>query len=96
MVVATIVNVLLTILFFFIGFLLMARFANPEDENSTTIWIMLVFIISIGLSWFVYSRLIKWFSKKVNLEENFAPIFESKRRKATVRKKKNEGDGIKE
>ena len=40
---------------------------------------MLIFFSSIGLSWLIYSRFVKWYTKKVDADETFAPIFSRKK-----------------
>ncbi len=72
---ATIGNVVLMIIFFILGFTLLGMFGNPDDESGNMVWIMLIFFASIGLSWFIYSRFVKWYTKKVDADETFAPIF---------------------
>ncbi len=76
---ATIGNVVLMIIFFILGFTLLGMFGNPDDESGNMVWIMLIFFSSIGLSWFIYSRFVKWYTKKVDADETFAPLF-SKRK----------------
>lgn len=76
---ATIGNVVLMMIFFILGFVLLGRFGNPDDENGNMVWIMLIFFVSIGLSWFIYSRFVKWYTKKVDADETFAPLFSKKR-----------------
>ena len=72
---ATIGNVVLMMIFFVLGFVLLGRFGNPDDENGNMVWIMLIFFVS----WFIYSRFVKWYTKKVDADETFAPIFSKKR-----------------
>lgn len=77
---ATIGNIVLMLILFFVGFMLLGRFGNPEDENGNMTWIMVIFFVSIGLSWFIYSRFVKWYTKRVDADETFAPVFSSKRK----------------
>ena len=76
---ATIGNVVLMIIFFILGFTLLGMFGNPDDESGNMVWIMLIFFSSIGLSWLIYSRFVKWYTKKVDADETFAPIFSRKK-----------------
>ncbi|MBR2282140.1 MAG: leader peptide processing enzyme [Spirochaetales bacterium] len=80
-VVATIINVVLMLVLMLIGYILLARFGNPESTTMNQIWLVVIFLGSIGLSWFVYSRLVKWYMKKVDVEKNFAPLITPKRKK---------------
>lgn len=76
---ATIGNIVLMFIFFILGFVLLGMFGNPEDEGGNMLWIMVIFFVSIGLSWFIYSRFVKWFTKRVDADETFAPVFSSKK-----------------
>ena len=77
---ATIANIVLMMAFFLIGLIIMNAVVSEDDTTAVTVGFLLVFFVSVGLSWFIYSRFVKWYMKKVNTEENFAPIFTSKKR----------------
>ena len=77
---ATIANIVLMMAFFLIGLIIMNAVVSEDDTTAVTVGFLLVFFVSVGLSWFIYSRFVKWYMKKVNTEENFAPIFISKKR----------------
>lgn len=87
MVVATVVNIVLMTVFMLIGYILLVRFANPDKPEAGQVWLIVIFIGSIMLAWFVYSRMVKWYTKKVDVNEKFAPLFTPK-----YRKKKKQGD----
>jgi cation transporter-like permease len=78
--IATIANIVLMMAFFLIGMVIMNAVVSEDDSTGITIGFLLVFFFSVGLSWFIYSRFVKWYMKKVNTDETFAPIFSSKRR----------------
>jgi uncharacterized membrane protein YdbT with pleckstrin-like domain len=78
MLVATVLNILLMMILFVICFILITRFVNP-DSSLVPLWLGLTFLVSIGGSFWVYSRLIKWMNTKYNLEENLSPLFSRKR-----------------
>ncbi len=52
---------------------------NPSDQAAQVIF-LLVFIASIGLSFFIYNKVIKFVSKKVDMDKYFHPIFKPRRR----------------
>ena len=85
--IATVVNVVLMLIFMVGGYLLLARFASPEDTTVNQILLILVFLGSIALAWFIYSRMIKWYTKRVDVNEKFAPLITPK-----PRKRKMQGD----
>ena len=87
MLVATVINIVLMTVFMLIGYILLVRFADPEKPEAGQIWLIVIFIGSIILAWFVYSRMIKWYTKRVDVNEKFAPLITPK-----PRKKKMQGD----
>ncbi len=80
MVVATLVNVLLLVLYFTLGIVLMALFAQLFPESGLLpILMLIVFILAIALSFLTYSKLVKWAVAKFSLEDKMDPIFSSRR-----------------
>lgn len=80
MLLATLANIVLMVAFFLIGLVIMNFVVSEDDVTGVMIGYLLVFFFAIGLSWFIYSRFVKWYTKKVNADETFAPIFASKKR----------------
>ena len=87
MVIATVINIVLMTVFMLIGYILLVRFADPDKPEAGQIWLIVIFIGSIILAWFVYSRMIKWYTKRVDVNEKFAPLITPK-----PRKRKMQGD----
>ena len=87
MLVATVINIVLMTVFMLIGYILLVRFADPDKPEAGQIWLIVIFIGSIILAWFVYSRMIKWYTKRVDVNEKFAPLITPK-----PRKRKMQGD----
>ena len=87
MVVATLVNLVLMTVFMLIGYILLVKFADPDKPEAGQIWLIVIFIGSIILAWFIYSRMVKWYTKKVDVNEKFAPLITPR-----YRKKKMQGD----
>ena len=87
MLVATLINIVLMTVFMLIGYILLVRFADPDKPEAGQIWLIVIFIGSIILAWFVYSRIIKWYTKRVDVNAKFAPLITPK-----PRKKKMQGD----
>lgn len=80
MIIATLVNILLMMILFTVGFILLTRFADPESP-MVPIYLALVFFFAIGGSFFLYSKIVTWASKRFNLEDKIVPLFGSRRKK---------------
>lgn len=79
---ATVINIILMILILVLGIVLLARIL-PQDVNPAMgqIAFLLVFILSIAGSFFIYHRVMKLLSNKFDLEKYFDPIFKGRRRR---------------
>lgn len=78
---ATVFNVVAMIVIFVVLFLLYGRFlASVISPEVGQVIIIVLFIGSIALTYFIYHRLIRWISSKWNLDDYFDPIF-SRRKK---------------
>jgi len=56
-----------------------AAFRDRLSPNLMSVLMVVIFIGSIAASFLIYSRLIKWLSRKVDMEKYFMPIFKRKR-----------------
>ena len=92
MVIATVINIVLMTVFMLIGYILLVRFADPDKPEAGQIWLIVIFIGSIILAWFVYSRMIKWYTKRVDVNEKFAPLITPKPRKRKMQGDSDEND----
>lgn len=89
MVLATLLNLALLCVFFIIGFVLVGLFLNANPDSSmASVLILLVFLVSIILSFFIYSKVVKWINNRYNLEDKLDPIFGKKNR--NVKRKREE------
>jgi len=79
--IATLLNVVLMLVFMLIGYILLVRFGNPDNPSGASIWLIVIFLGSIGLSWLIYSRIVKWYTKRVDVEKKFAPLITPRARK---------------
>ena len=79
---ATIVNIIIMGVLFVAGFIIASRLL-PEDVSPNVVLIifMLIFIGSILGSFFIYHRLVRLLSRKVDMEKYFHPIFKQKKKK---------------
>ena len=81
MLIATAINNVLMTVFMLTGYILLVRFADPENPGAAQVWLLVIFIGSIILAWFVYSRMIKWYTKRVDVNAKFAPLINPRRKK---------------
>lgn len=73
-VLATIMNLFLMVLFIVIGLVLLAKFGNLDNPDANMVWLMVIFISSIAIATVIYNRVFKIFAKKHDLEKTFAPL----------------------
>ncbi len=83
MLLATLVNIVLLALFFIVlGVIMGLLVSNIPGLAESSVMILLVIILfvgSIGGSFFVYSKLVKWATVKFDLENKLDPLFTPKR-----------------
>lgn len=81
MLVATLVNLLLMVIFFIIGFVVIGLLISsfPSLEESIPILTLAVFVVAIFGSFLVYNKLVKWATERFKLEEKLDPLFTPKR-----------------
>jgi hypothetical protein len=78
---ATVFNILVTIISFFVLFFLYSRVLASRLPDEAFIWgSIFVFIGAIVLSFVVYQGLLKLMIKKVDVNKYFEPIFNRKKR----------------
>ena len=73
--IATVANILLTIVSFLVLYLPYALLLAPRLPPSFVIWIpALLFLFALVISFIVYQALLKLFIKKVDVRKNFEPF----------------------
>jgi putative effector of murein hydrolase len=78
---ATVVNILITIISFFVLYILYARVLAPRLPPNSVVWgIMIIFVAALAISFIVYQTLLKQFVKKVEVQKYFDPIFNSRKK----------------
>jgi len=89
---AIILNLLLMVIFMVAGYVLLAFIYKGVENpgNGVAILMFLFFFAAIVLSWFVYSRIVKWLVNKHHLEDKISPIFSSKKGKPKKQRQKKE------
>lgn len=82
MLVATLLNLVLLVIFFIIGMVLISLFANAyPDSSMIPVLMVVVFLAAIAGSFLIYSKIVKWANKKYSLEDKLDPIFGGKNRR---------------
>ena len=77
---ATVFNLLIMfILIVLFLVLISAIFRDSLSPNVLSILMIVVFIGSIAASFFIYGRVVKWLSRKIDMEKYFLPLFRRKR-----------------
>jgi ABC-type Na+ efflux pump permease subunit len=79
---ATLVNILTMLLILVLGLVFIFR-VLPESvqESIGQFMSLLLFLVAIGGSFYAYHRIIKYVSKKVDLDKYFHPIFRPGKKK---------------
>jgi uncharacterized membrane protein len=67
----------LLIVLFLVGIL--SIFRDSVNPNLLSVLMIVIFIGSIAASFLIYGRLIKWLSRKIDMEKYFLPLFRRKR-----------------
>lgn len=72
---ATVLNLVLLILLFIIGFIILSLLPLQDNPNLLMGGIAVVFVLAIVLSFLIYSKIVKWAIVKFNLEDKMDPLF---------------------
>ena len=73
---ATIVNISTMLLILLLGlFLMSVVLSETARESVGQFFFIVVFLAAIGGSFFIYNRLIKLMSKKIDMDKYFHPLF---------------------
>ena len=77
---ATVFNVLIMIVIFVVLFVVFGRFIAPAlPAQVNQILVLVIFIGSIVGTYFIYHRVVKYLSNKIDMEQYFDPIFKRKK-----------------
>jgi hypothetical protein len=75
MLIATVINIVLTLGCMCLLLVLYAKFIVPHLAPESAAWgLPVIFVGAIVLSFFIYRAGIKAFSKKVDMDKNFDPL----------------------
>ena len=75
---ATLVNLVVMAILFILSMVLIARFVDPES-SLMPLWLGLMFLVSIGGSFYLYTIVMRKVTNKYDLEKYLDPIFSKKR-----------------
>ena len=77
---ATVFNLLIMFILIVIFLVLIsAIFRDSLNPNVLSILMIVVFVGSIAASFFIYGRVVKWLSRKIDMEKYFLPLFRRKK-----------------
>ncbi|MEE8592099.1 MAG: hypothetical protein V3T35_12350 [Spirochaetia bacterium] len=77
---ATVFNLLIMFLLIVIFLVLIsAIFRDSLNPNVLSSLMIVVFVGSIAASFFIYGRVVKWLSRKIDMEKYFLPLFRRKK-----------------
>jgi hypothetical protein len=77
---ATVFNLLIMFLLIVLFLVLIsAIFRDSLNPNVLSILMILVFVGSIAAAFFIYGRVVKWLSRKIDMEKYFLPLFRRKK-----------------
>jgi uncharacterized SAM-binding protein YcdF (DUF218 family) len=79
---ATIANIIVMMVIFLVLFVVFGRFLAPHIPANIGVYILMVlFVLSIVATYFIYHRVVRWLASKYDLENYFGPIFPRRGRK---------------
>jgi uncharacterized membrane protein YbhN (UPF0104 family) len=73
--IAMMTNIVATLIYFFILYLLYSVFIAPRlPANSEVLSLALIFLAALAISFITYQKLLKLFIKKVDVRKYFEPV----------------------
>ncbi len=78
---ATLANMILIFIFLVLLILLTGVLFPEPSPGFAQILVLLVFFLSLGLSFLVYHRVMKLLSRKIDMDAYFHPVFRPRRKK---------------
>lgn len=77
---ATVFNLLLMFILIVLFLVLISVvFRDSLGPNLISIMMIVVFVGSIAASFFIYSRVVKWLYRKIDMDKYFIPLFRRKK-----------------
>jgi ABC-type multidrug transport system fused ATPase/permease subunit len=78
---ATVFNLLTVFLLLTLGIILTSLILQGRDPGGVgSLLLFLVFLLAVGGSFFIYHRVVKFISKKIDIERYFDPLIKPRRR----------------
>ena len=79
--VATLFNILLMFLIIVVLFVAMSRILGPNaDDNLRAVLMIVIFIGSIVLTFWLYGRIMRWVTVRFKLETHIPQLFKGKKK----------------
>ena len=77
---ATVFNLLTVFLLLTLGIILVSFVLQGKDPGGMgSLLLFLVFLLSVGGSFFIYHRAVKYLSRKIDIERYFDPLIKPRR-----------------
>ena len=77
---ATVFNLLIMFILIVVFLVLISVvFRDSLGPNLISVLMIVVFVGSIAASFFIYSRVVKWLDRKIDMDKYFIPLFRRKK-----------------
>ncbi|MFA7566213.1 MAG: hypothetical protein WCY01_04245 [Alkalispirochaeta sp.] len=77
---ATVLNIVVMTVLFAVLLVFFARFVAPAlSPGVNQIILLLIFVVSVVLTYFLYHRFMRWLTTKYSLDEYMSPLFGKKK-----------------
>jgi len=78
---ATVVNMFIIAILLFL-FILIISFVLPDDASPVTVQFLFLgaFLLSLVGSFFIYNRIVRFISKRIDMDKYFHPLFRRRKR----------------
>jgi hypothetical protein len=77
---ATVFNLLVMFILIVVFLVIIqAIFRDRLNPNIFSVLMILIFVVSIAASFFVYGRIVRWLSRRIDMDKYFLPLFRRKK-----------------
>ena len=59
--------------------IIQAIFRDRLNPNIFSVLMILIFVVSIAASFFIYGRIVRWLSRRIDMDKYFLPLFRRKK-----------------
>jgi hypothetical protein len=77
---ATVFNLLVMFILIVVFLVIIqAIFRDRLNPNIFSVLMILIFVVSIAASFFIYGRIVRWLSRRIDMDKYFLPLFRRKK-----------------